>query len=117
MSEKQSEYSKPEHSKTEHSKTEQGTDDLNPIIMYNPFAQGRPKKKDVRDSKSRTGFPKRPQFTMEQINTAVEVMKYSRIVRNWVLSELKAYGIDPTSSKGQNFIIREMEKAARKTVE
>lgn len=91
--------------------------EMNMSEMHNPFAQGRPKKKDTRDSKAKTGFPKRPQFTIEQINTAVEVMKYSKIVRNWVLSELRAYGIDPTSAKGQSFIAREMEKAARKTVE
>lgn len=88
-----------------------------PDTLINPLTSGRPKKIDTRDAKSRTGFPKRPQFTMEQINTAVEVMKYSKIVRNWVLSELRAYGIDATSTKGQKFIAREMENAARKSVE
>jgi hypothetical protein len=53
-------------------------------------------------------------FTKSQIETAVLVLKESKMVKEWVNGHLRFLSIDPNSPKGIELIKRESDKYARK---
>lgn len=55
-------------------------------------------------------------FTPEEIETAVKVMSYSKMVEKWLKNTLKAYNIDPKSPEGRKFCREKREQEARKLV-
>lgn len=55
-------------------------------------------------------------FTKHQIETAIQVLMESRIVRNWVESEAKFLGVDLSTPAGQEFYEREARAAAQRLI-
>ena len=62
---------------------------------------------------------KRPRrrFTKRQIETAVEVLKETRMVRRWVESQAKFLKVDLSTPQGKEFFERETAFAARRLIE
>jgi len=54
----------------------------------------------------------RPHFTPEQMETAVQVVMYSKVIYNWVISEAEFLGIDLNSLEGKGFFRKNAREAA-----
>ena len=54
----------------------------------------------------------RPNFTPEQLETAVQVMMYSKIVYNWVIAEAEFVGVNLNSVEGREFFKKNAREAA-----
>ena len=52
-------------------------------------------------------------FSKIQIDTAVEVLSKSRIVRNWGKNMAKAFGVDITTDRGKLWYEKKCEEVAR----
>ena len=50
------------------------------------------------------------------LETAVQVMMKSKIVRNWVEGQARAFGVDLNSPEGRQFYERESRAAAERLV-
>lgn len=55
-------------------------------------------------------------FTQHQIDTAVQVLIESKLVRNWALGELKAYGLNQNSPASQKFLSEKTREIALKII-
>ena len=58
----------------------------------------------------------RPNFTPEQIEVAVQVMMYSKIINNWVVSEAEFIGVDLNTPEGHEFFKKNAREAALKLI-
>jgi len=56
----------------------------------------------------------RPNFTAEQMEIAVNVVMYSKIVNNWVASEADFLGVDLNTPEGHVFFKKNAREAALK---
>ena len=54
----------------------------------------------------------RPHFTAEQMETAIQVVMYSKAVYNWVISEAEFIGIDLNTPEGHKFFKKNAREAA-----
>lgn len=55
-------------------------------------------------------------FTQHEIDTAIKVLIDSSYVKNWVMGELKAYGVDPNSQAGLDFKKKRSKEIAEKLI-
>lgn len=49
-------------------------------------------------------------------DAAIRVLKQSKIVKNWVSGQMRAFGVDPDSPEGKAFYERESEAAAERLI-
>lgn len=56
-------------------------------------------------------------FSEAEMRTAVRVAVQSRMVKNWVRGEMRAFEVDPNSPEGKIFIKKESVRAARRILE
>jgi len=54
----------------------------------------------------------RPKFTPEQIEIAVQVTMFSKVISNWVISEAEFTGVNLDSPEGKKFFAENARKAA-----
>lgn len=54
----------------------------------------------------------RPNFTPEQMEIATQVVMYSKVISNWVISEAEFMGIDLNSPEGRKFFAENARAAA-----
>lgn len=59
---------------------------------------------------------KKVRFTKHQIETAIEVLMESKIVRNWVEGEAQFLGVDLATTRGREFYAREARLAALRLI-
>ncbi len=67
----------------------------------------------------RVGRPskiRKPNFTPEQIEAAVQVMMYSKTIYNWVISEAEFVGTDLNTPAGHEFFRQKAREAAEKII-
>lgn len=58
----------------------------------------------------------RPNFTPEQMETAIQVVMYSKIVYNWTVSEAEFLGVDLNTPEGHEFFRRNAREAALRMI-
>lgn len=58
----------------------------------------------------------RPNFTQEQMETAIQVVMYSKVVYNWVVSEAEFLGVDLNSVEGREFFRKNAREAALRLI-
>jgi hypothetical protein len=58
----------------------------------------------------------KPKFTQHQIDTALQVLMESKLVRNWALGELHAYGLDENTTAGAKFLLEKTKEIALKII-
>ena len=58
----------------------------------------------------------RPNFTPEQMDTAVQVVMYSKMVYNWVVSEAEFLGMDLNTPEGHEFFKKNAREAALRMI-
>ena len=58
----------------------------------------------------------RPAFTPDQIETAIQVVMYSKAVYNWVVSEAEFIGVDLNSAEGREFFCKNAREAALRMI-
>jgi len=58
----------------------------------------------------------RPNFTPEQIEAAVQVVMYSKIINNWVVSEAEFIGVDLNTPEGHEFFKKNAREAALRLI-
>ena len=58
----------------------------------------------------------RPNFTPEQMDTAVQVVMYSKMVYNWVVSEAEFIGMDLNTPEGHIFFRKNAREAALRMI-
>jgi hypothetical protein len=61
-------------------------------------------------------MPSKP-FTPEELEIAAKVMAESKIVRRWLKGELEAFGVDPKSPEGKQFIKNKKIEQGHKLIE
>lgn len=59
---------------------------------------------------------KKGKFTKSEVEAAIRVLVESKIVRNWVQGEARAFGVDLTTLRGQEFYVREARAAAERLI-
>jgi len=57
-----------------------------------------------------------PNFTPEQMDTAVQVVMYSKMVYNWVVSEAEFLGMDLNTPEGHEFFKKNAREAALRMI-
>lgn len=57
-----------------------------------------------------------PNFTPDQIETAIQVTMYSKIVYNWVVSEADFLGVDLNTPEGHEFFKKNAREAALRLI-
>ena len=58
----------------------------------------------------------RPKFTAEQVETAVQVVMFSKNVYNWVVAQAKFLNIDLNTPEGKEFFKKNARGAAERLV-
>lgn len=58
----------------------------------------------------------RPNFTPMQMETAVQVVMYSKSVYNWVVSEAEFLGVDLSTVEGREFFKKNAREAALRLI-
>jgi len=58
----------------------------------------------------------RPNFTADQIETAAQVMMFSKAVYNWVVSEAAFIGVDLNTVEGHEFFRKNAREAALRMI-
>ena len=58
----------------------------------------------------------RPNFTPEQVETAVQIVMYSKIVYNWTVSEAGFLGVDLNTPEGRVFFKKNAREAALRLI-
>ncbi len=58
----------------------------------------------------------RPYFTPDQMETAVQVVMYSKVVYNWVVSEAEFLGVGLNTSEGRVFFKQNAREAALRLI-
>lgn len=58
----------------------------------------------------------KPRFTKKQIETAIEVLKASSMVRKWVKSQADFLGIDLDTPRGQEFYEKNATEYAHRLI-
>lgn len=58
----------------------------------------------------------RPYFTPEQMETAVQVVMFSKTIYNWTISEAEFLGVDLNSVEGREFFRKNAREAALKLI-
>lgn len=55
-------------------------------------------------------------FTKAQIETAIQVLMETDMVKNWAEGELRAFGVQPDAAAGAKFIEEQKRKVAERIV-
>ena len=58
----------------------------------------------------------RPTFTPEQMETAIQVVMYSKTIYNWVVSEAEFLGVDLNTPTGHEFFKKNAREAALRLI-
>lgn len=53
-------------------------------------------------------------FSKKQIDAAIEVLSYSKLVQNWCAGEAAAYGLKLDSSEYKTFVYKKSRRYARR---
>jgi hypothetical protein len=61
-----------------------------------------------------TSGPKK--FTKHQLETAIEVLMETDLIRKWAVGELRAYGVPENTPEGRKFVLEQRRKIAEKIV-
>ena len=59
---------------------------------------------------------RRTGFTEHELETAIRVMMKSKIVRNWVEGQARAFGVDLNTPEGKEFHKKESRAAAERLI-
>ncbi len=58
----------------------------------------------------------RPYFTPDQMETAIQVVMYFKVVYKWVVSEAEFLGVDLNSVEGREFFRKNAREAALRLI-